>query len=299
MQLLFIHGRAQEGRSAAEIEEEWLRALRRGMAKKGKDLPAGTTVATPFYGDILDDWQKRKNQNPNARLNSRGSTGDDDFEDFLYAIAEEAIAERNITDEQLAEIAREEEGVEFSDDDLQERGPQNWRSVRLVAKALDGLFPGATSLTIRAVLYDVHIYLKKSRVWKDVHEEVKSKMTADPTVVVAHSLGTVVAYRMLMGDAPLSNLRQLITLGSPLGIRAISNQVNRGTVPHASRNWYNALDPQDIVALRALDHRGFPTAPPITNNASIDNHTDNQHSIGGYLDDENVANEIHMALSGH
>ncbi len=55
------------------------------------------------------------------------------------------------------------------------------------------------------------------------------------------------------------------------------------------------MDPNDIVSLNALEAPHF-NVPRIHNKTDVDNWTDNQHGIGGYLDDEDVARRIHDAL---
>lgn len=298
MRLLFVHGRSQGGRSSAELRAEWTGALGVGLARAGLELPDGVKIDVPFYGNELDEWARKTAAKPDADLKARGATGDEGFEEFFVKAADDIIQEKDVKDDQLLEIARDELGDEISDDDLKERGIQNWRSVRILARTLDWLFPDATEFTIRQVLYDVYIYLEEEEVWKAIHQIVRAEMTDEPTVVISHSLGTVVAYRMLMGN-PMSNLKQLVTLGSPLGINPVAMKMGQFLphVPASDRNWYNALDTRDIVALRALTANSFPTNPPITNNDDIDNHTANRHGISGYLGDANVAKEIYIALT--
>lgn len=298
MRLLFIHGRSQGGRSSAELRAEWTGALKTGLAKAGLKLPGTVHVDVPFYGDALDEWTRKASAKPDADLSARGATGDEGFEEFFVRVADDIVQQNNMTEEQLLEIAREEGLASEAEDELGERGIQNWRSVRVLAQALDRLFPNATNVTIRKVLYDVYIYLEQEPVWKAIHEIVRAEMTDEPTVVISHSLGTVVAYRMMMRKS-MKNLQQLVTLGSPLGINAISIKMGQHLpdVPGADRNWYNALDTRDIVALRPLNSSSFPTNPPITNNDDVKNGTANRHGISGYLGDTNVAKEIYIALT--
>jgi hypothetical protein len=88
----------------------------------------------------------------------------------------------------------------------------------------------------------------------------------------------------------------LVTVGSPLGIRAIRDQLAPISYPHGVKDWFNAFDTRDVVALFALDAQSFPVEPPIRNFAGIKNHTDNRHGIDGYLDDREVARTILTAV---
>jgi len=48
--------------------------------------------------------------------------------------------------------------------------------------------------------------------------------------------------------------------------------------------------------LHELDSSTWDVEPIIENNSSIDNHQQNRHSIGGYLDDPVVARRIYEAF---
>ncbi|MET7378738.1 serine peptidase [Streptomyces sp. NPDC005526] len=75
-----------------------------------------------------------------------------------------------------------------------------------------------------------------------------------PRVVVAHSLGSVVAYEALwtIPDVPID---LLLTLGSPLGMprvvfdRLTPSPASRGQRPPGVRRWVNIVDPGDVVAI--------------------------------------------------
>ena len=79
-------------------------------------------------------------------------------------------------------------------------------------------------------------------------------------IVVAHSLGTVVAYEALCAN-PDRRVQSLVTLGSPLGIRGLifdrlmpppksdESGVLRGHWPGGVEEWTNVADTGDIVAL--------------------------------------------------
>jgi hypothetical protein len=115
---------------------------------------------------------------------------------------------------------------------------------------------------------------------------VEAEITDEPTLVVGHSLGSVVAYDVLCNNLSRMKLAGFITIGSPLGITAITSMLGLPTNPAAGPGWVNAFDLRDVVALNPLDANHFPAAPPISNFSGVENHTDNRHSIGGYLDDE-------------
>jgi len=74
-----------------------------------------------------------------------------------------------------------------------------------------------------------------------------------PDVLVAHSLGSVVAYETLWAHQD-HDVRLLVTLGSPLAIPAVLDRLRPGGEagrPPGVRRWVNVADPGDIVAVPA------------------------------------------------
>jgi hypothetical protein len=76
-----------------------------------------------------------------------------------------------------------------------------------------------------------------------------------PKVVIAHSLGSVVAYETLWAHPELE-VELLITLGSPLGMRNVVFErllpapvKGRGERPRQVRRWVNIADRHDIAAI--------------------------------------------------
>ena len=93
-------------------------------------------------------------------------------------------------------------------------------------------------------------------------------------------------------DVPL-----FVTLGSPLGVKAIKSAVKPIAHPACADKWFNAMDERDVVALYPLDEDRFDVNPSIENKTDIDNPTSNRHGISGYLADAEVAAKIYSALT--
>lgn len=74
------------------------------------------------------------------------------------------------------------------------------------------------------------------------------------TVVVGHSLGSVVAYKLLKEEGPAADwtVPEFITVGSPLGVGPVRKALAPIGHPTVARAWFNALDPDDVVALYLL-----------------------------------------------
>jgi pimeloyl-ACP methyl ester carboxylesterase len=76
---------------------------------------------------------------------------------------------------------------------------------------------------------------------------------AEKTVLVTHSMGTMVAYDVLRNCADCPPVDTLFTLGSPLGVKEVQDELvptDRHTVDFPSsrlRRWVNVYDRLDVV----------------------------------------------------
>jgi hypothetical protein len=150
---------------------------------------------------------------------------------------------------------------------------------------------------LETVTRDVFLYTRRQGVRDAIDEIVKREINSDRTVVVAHSLGSVVAYNILRSDPRELKIPLLVTVGSPLGVRAVRDQLRPLRHPPSVASWFNAFDKRDVVALYPLDPTTFPVTPRVENHATVNNHTENRHGIRGYLDDKEVVARIINALS--
>jgi len=286
MKLVLIHGRSQEGKNPVQLQQQWETALKKGLSSAGLTWPTNVQIAFPFYGDKLDELLKELD----APL----------IEDVMQRGAAQDTAEAQFRGDLLYEIAR---NAGISDADIQayysgqpqEKGPLNWEWVQSILKALDKTPLGEAA--IDAFTRDVYVYLTNKAVRRVIDGLVSPYLTEGSCVVVGHSLGSVVGYNVLSKTAQNVSANRYVTVGSPLGLKAIKRQLDTPlAMPPCTKKWYNAMDERDVVALYPLDIENFPIQPPIENKTNVDNHTDNRHGIEGYLDDPEVARSIYMAL---
>ncbi len=291
--LVFVHGRAQEGKDAQKLKDSWIASLRKGMAKSGLELPVvESDIRFPYYGDALfDRVEDKKPAEQMAEVIMRGAAdGAAAFRAFMHAVVADAVAQLGISEDDIDET---------SDETVIRRGIANWEWVQRALATIDRKIPGASGKSIALATEDVYKYLKKDSIARVIDDGVSAAMADDtPIVVVSHSLGTVVAYKML---AKLAAGRRwkvplFVTLGSPLGITAIRDGFAPIGHPPMVGRWFNAMDPRDVVALYPLDRANFEIDPEIENKTDVDNFTDNRHGIAGYLEDAVVARRIHEAL---
>lgn len=285
--LVFVHGRSQQGRDPVALKAEWLNALKGGAAAIGLALPADLEVVLPFYGDVLDRFATQFDAPPVSEMQARGSAQDDEFLVFQAEFADALRRQAGISDAQV--------DAEYGANPAP-RGPLNWQWVQAILRALDKNSPGMGQKTLEAFTRDVFLYVTRAGVRDEIDRIVAAALTEEPTIVVSHSLGTVVSYSVLRTDRRALQVPLLVTLGSPLAVRSVRDQFRPLGFPQPVGRWYNAFDTRDVVSLYPLDANNFPVAKPIENNPGVRNPTDNRHGVTGYLDDAEVVRRILGAL---
>jgi hypothetical protein len=284
MRILMIHGRAQGGKDPVALQASWIDSLRRGFAAAQRPWPEDVVFDFPYYADRLDAIVAGAGRPVSVEAVAKGAAVDDDYARFLRSALEEIRAG--------AAIGEDEVRAGLDPDVPQEKGPQNWWWVRAIARAIDRRLTPMAGFTIEAFLRDVHLYLRDPEAAAAVDALIDADTTDGPTLVVGHSLGSVVAYRLLQRRRATLRIAGFVTVGSPLGLRAVAARLPAIENPPGAERWHNAYDRRDIVALNPLDDAHFPADPPVVNHGDVDNRTANRHGIVGYLDDPWVAARI-------
>jgi len=290
-QLIFVHGRSQEHKDAQGLKDEWISALRVGLAKSNKKLPIPEAdVRFPYYGQALYDLVHDAPADEVAEIIVKGSK-DEARRAYTESILNEVRRRLGVTDEEVIDIAG---------GDVVQKGLQNKIWVLAILRAIDKHVPGGSGATIASVTNDVYQYLRNPGVRDRIDEGVRKAFSVnDANVVVSHSLGTIVAYALIGREGKAANWQVpfFMTLGSPLAITMIKGSLKPIKTPDVVGNWVNALDVTDVVALYPLDKGHFNVKPPIENLAHVHNETPNHHGISGYLEDKIVASRIYEALT--
>ena len=289
MRILMVHGIAQGGRDAKELEKIWVETLQEGFDAAVQRWPARLDFDFPYYGDTLDGFVAQARLPTPAGVVAKGPGQNLDFEKFMQSALDQLQASGGIPDQDVREL--------MDPAASQEKGVQNWGWVQAIARVIDNRLTPASNFTIEAFLREVFLYVSRREVADAINAIVEVKLTSEPTIVIGHSLGSVVAYKVIKAHRRAVDLRRFITVGSPLGLRAVSGKLGVVENIASPAAWYNAYDERDIVALNPLDGKWFPVRPKIVNNHQVDNNTDNRHGIIGYLNDRNVAAQVAAALA--
>ncbi len=175
-------------------------------------------------------------------------------------------------------------------------------------------FPSLTDLIIKHFFKDLDIYLtqkcveenKSDCLAKDVIREritnALKKNERKDILLIAHSMGTIVTYEVLIQSEKELEIDSLITIGSPLGVPFIFDKLKNDlsvvqeddkklrTPENILTGWENMADTEDKVAqsadLRKLfapnSHNVAPTMILVDNDYQSEG-IENQHKSFGYL----------------
>lgn len=225
--VVLVHGIAQQYRGPESIWATCAPALRDGVRFAGSVLDPGD-VSVAFYGDLFGPRGARSPDLPDYDA----SDVDHPFERELLHAWWLTVAESGHT---------------------RARTPQ-WTQRAVYALSGSRYFGGLTERALVGSLKQVRWYLTDEDIRRRVRARLLDTITADTMVVLAHSLGSVVAYESLSAE-PGTPISMLITLGSPLGMpKLIFDRLEpaptggRGHWPGRTRQWTNIADRGDIVA---------------------------------------------------
>jgi hypothetical protein len=166
------------------------------------------------------------------------------------------------------------------------QGPLSWIADR----------SGLDEVVIATIFRDVAAYLDRDAVRAAVLDAVLESVPTDGEVVlVAHSLGTVVAMDLIERLPSGVVVPVLVTAGSPLGMDSVYKRLLSGGPRRPARvgTWLNAWAAADAVAV------GCPLADTWAEVRDVltQNRKDRAHDIDEYLSAAEVAAEIGRATA--
>jgi hypothetical protein len=246
VRLVLVHGRDQQAQDPAKLKSDWLAAFKSGS---GRSLPDTVRVEFPYYGDLIASFAGRAEIPLVVDMHARGGQAQDEFLEFQAEVAEELRQRAGITDKEVNK---------FYGDSPRPRGPLNLQWVQALLRALDQYGGGISTSALALVTRDVFLYVTRAGVRDEINAVVASVLDERPTVVIGHSLGSVVAYNVLRTDSRALQVPLFVTVGSPLGIRAVRDQLRPLRFPKPVHSWFNAFDTRDVVSLFPLDSENFP-----------------------------------------
>jgi pimeloyl-ACP methyl ester carboxylesterase len=147
-------------------------------------------------------------------------------------------------------------------------------------------------------LKQVSRYVSDPATRSSARASVLQAIADDTRVLLAHSLGSIVAWEVLCANPGLT-VRTFITIGSPLGLPALRRRLDPaiakvpGTWPPGITRWVNIADAKDAVALEKRLARVFGARVedvPVENGATM-------HNVRPYLTSVDVGRAIIAGLA--
>jgi hypothetical protein len=304
-EIAFIHGIGQQKwRSGRDLAaESWLPALQDGLRAADQEAVARTLqpnrCAMAFYAHLFTE---RGAMGADDRL--------DDLDDEAAQIAEvlarewiERAATRADDPGLRRDAARALSELESESGEGQPMGAMALVRRASAAAAKLRFFARPTFAVAQTVvnrnLREVSHYLRNTNGLRD---EIRSLAVAaigpDTRIVVAHSLGSVVAYEAVH-RVEGHQVELLVTIGSPLGYDSIIYPLldPSASFPTPVKWWVNVADPDDIVAADpSLANRFGHQWQGRIRDLRVDNGSD-AHAATGYLAQPAVASPVAEVLS--
>lgn len=178
------------------------------------------------------------------------------------------------------------------------QGPRTARA-RQAAEWMTSRFGAIARLFVIAFCREVHTYVSKpdsprrAAARRAVADAIASKR---PKVIVAHSLGSVVAYEALWEHQD-HDVELLVTVGSPLAMPSVIRprlDPATGGAPPRVRRWVNVADVGDIVAIPRGGLRGHFAG--VEEDLEVVIHGLDFHRMVNYLRNAEVAALLTMHL---
>jgi hypothetical protein len=292
--VLFIHGLSNKPEQGYLLE----------LYKRKLAHEEGFSLADNGVDSTLIYWADVLYAAPDADLAAYESAaaGDEALQEARETVT---LASNNLPPDERAFIARMSVALAIGGDDLDpatltpearaalryERIPlPAWLRNRLMAK----------------LVRDAHLYFfnkefsPRTNVTFRVRDELRKrfinalegvKAAGRPTVVIAHSMGTMVAYDCLMHEPSCPEIDGLMTIGSPLGLDEVQDffpkwsRDNGFPAETLKGPWVNVYDPLDVVAgadpRLANDYRR--DGQPVVEDIIESSWGEWRHSISKYL----------------
>ncbi len=277
MKIVMIHGIAQESFTEAELHKKWVDLIH----GQSPGLLDKHNVALTYYGTTLAEFTNGGGAAVKMGVDDvRFDPANNAELTFTIQALQEAARNKNITQQQVDACAIEAVGHRAVPMDT-----FFGRQLVGLVGALEKLSPGQGSLALRFIK-QAYTYLAAPGAAKAVDALVKPQLEGEKKVVViSHSLGTVIAFKLLREMAAAKSQTEvplLITMGSPLGLAAVQSKLRPPLkTPAGVARWDNFYDPSDVVALGR--NLGDAFGKDINDDGTVDNKTSNAHGIIGYL----------------
>jgi hypothetical protein len=307
--IVLVHGIAQERRSAASLEALWIPPLADGLDRAGFSREAASVrrasvthievdVRMAFYGDLFRSSAAEQGTAALATTAQAQALASQIGSEWL-----ERASIRATDDDVRAQAAIETRYLSDAAMDSQGRGAIGRNVINSLAR-VPFFAPYGFAFAerfVKSALSQVSAYLTDDVIRDAAIRRVLEAVGPETRVVIAHSLGSVIAYEAAH-DLP-TDLPLLVTMGSPLGLRTIvydKLRLQPPSFPPQVRRWLNVADRDDLVAaepdLTALFSNGLLVTARFDGNYLVDNGAA-PHDFARYLRTPEVGSAVGEALA--
>lgn len=269
--VILVHGIDNELEAARTIENTWLPALAGGVENAGfadiaerlsprRSHPDPFEVRLAFYGGLFrrvgfEAMGADSSPLTEEELNELEPLA---IEWLRRAANSESAKQRAVAEEELVELGL----VALPGQPQGVRSVSRWSVAHLSRLPWFGRLGARAAEFVIPALRQVRRYLGDEDVRTKAQKAILDLADGKTRVIVAHSLGSVVAYEAcfaLQRPLPL-----LVTIGSPLGLRGVVYDRLRPrppVFPPMVRRWVNIADFNDVVAAEPDLGRFFGRVP--------------------------------------
>lgn len=270
-QLIGVHGIGKQYLGRNQILDDWIPALTDGLERATGRRARRADLDLAFYGHLFRpvDPESEAKSPPSDEAASQLA----DLDDAEIVELTEAV-EEIVTPADLAGAAADADKAFI------------WLPVpvQFLVGAIERRFPAASAILCLGVMRQVRTYLRDPQLKAEI-DQITAEAADGATVLLGHSLGSVVAYEYLR-QHPDHSVKLLITLGSPLGLRMVRNRLQVGQL--GATRWVNVRARNDpVTAAGALDrwYPGVVEPTPVKNGGDA-------HAAERYLDSRAVGTTL-------
>lgn len=284
MKIVFIHGMNKQQYTATSLRQHWLHLLKKGLRKNPQQQARFTYlkrhIRIPFYGDLLSQHHLRNLLTGNTLTPQQWP-----HFPFLHPVQRQPPPPVDQRIDPICDVPQLnlDDALKFN---------QKLRFITALSKdialrnfvVLLNYFPRLHASLLQKLLQETYLYLANPEFMQEVHLRIHHQLyRSKPQIVVAHSLGTVIAYNYLI-EHPELNIKRFITLGSPLAFRVIQAHLQQPIIRPAaiSGDWINFYSHEDFLTAFPLTKNPFNFQPAIINQ-EIRTLVERPHDVEGYL----------------
>ncbi|WP_425917687.1 hypothetical protein [Acinetobacter sp. TSRC1-2] len=294
MKIIFIHGMNQQNYDEKSLKKHWSNVFQIGLNHSGQNIDVNSLeIKLPFYGDLLSKHHLYNTVDLDTFLPKsishlhlpfylgHNTCIDQEHRPCVTSLPTFNPNHSETLTQRLSIISALTKDHAF-------------RELSLFLNH----YPKLHETLIHKFLIETYLYLSNPDFMHEVHHRIMSHL--DPNkdhIIVAHSLGSVIAYNLLHRFKNF-RLQRFITLGSPLAFKVVQAKLVApiSRPPQLHGDWFNFYSPEDFLTAFPLSEAPFNFDPPIINQA-IMTLINNPHNISGYLQHPAVIKSIVEALN--